>query len=124
MKRPVGMTLLAVALAWLAMGGVLFSVVSPILAWAELPWMLYEIAGLAYAASATVAAVGVWKLEPWAYRAFQVWLAIALAAGSLPLLTFPTAARSRWMLPVGWALLLVALWPFARYIRRNLQAAA
>jgi hypothetical protein len=124
MKRPIGMTLLSLLLVWLALGGVIFSVASPILAWAGLPWMLYEIAGLLYAASATVAAVGVWKLTPWAYPAFVVWLMLALAAGSLPLLTFPASEDSRWMLPLGWVLILGSLWPCARYIRRNVHAAA
>ena len=54
MKRPLGITLLALLLGWLALGGMIFTMVSPTLAWAGLPWMLYEIAGLAYAGSAVL----------------------------------------------------------------------
>jgi hypothetical protein len=35
MKRPIGMTLLSFLLIWLALGGVIVSVASPILAWAD-----------------------------------------------------------------------------------------
>ncbi len=124
MKRPLGITLLALLLGWLAVGGLMLGAVSPTLAWAGLPWMVYEIAGLAYAGAATVAAVGLWKLAPWAYHAFLVWVGIAAIAGSLPLLTFPPDEPSRWMLPVGWGLMLALLLPLAGYIRRSVRAAA
>lgn len=123
MRRPLGMSILAVALAWIALGGVGLSLASPVFATVGVPWMLYRIAGLTYGAAALVAAVGVWKLTPWAHRAFQVWVTTALIAGSLPLLTGRAAAQSWWMLPLGWALLLAVLLPLAGYVRKSVQAA-
>jgi len=124
MKRPLGITLLALLLGWLAVGGLLFSVVTPTLAWANLPWLLYEIVALAYAGTATIAAVGLWKLVPWAYGSYLVWVGIAAVAGSLALLTFPSDEVSRWILLLAWGLVSAALLLPARYIRRTLRAAA
>jgi len=123
-KRPLGVTLLAVALAWVALGGLGLGLVSPVFAEVGVPWVLYRVAGLTYGTSALVAAVGLWKLTPWAHRAFQVWMASVLIAGSLPLLTGRAAAQAWGMLPVGWALLLAVLLPLAAYVRKSVQAAA
>jgi hypothetical protein len=117
------MTVLALALVWVAIGGVGLSLVSPTFAGVGVPWMLYAIVGLAYGISALLAAVGIWKLAPWAYRAFQIWGASALLAGSLPLLTSRDSVQSWWMLPLGWALLLAVFLPLAVYVRKSVRAA-
>lgn len=124
MKRPLGMTVLALVLSWIAIGGVGLSLASPTFARVGVPWRLYAIAGLAYGASGLLAAVGIWKLAPWACPAFQIWAASALVAGSLPLLTNPKAVQSWWMLPLGWALLLGVMVPLAVYVRNSVRAAA
>ena len=51
-------------------------------------------------------------------------MALALVAGSLPLLTLPAGEPTRWMLPLVWVLFLVALLPLAGYIRKSVRAAA
>lgn len=80
--RPLGMILLTLALGWSALGGLVFSIVSPTLAWAGLPWMLYEIADLVYAGSAILAAVGV-----------------AFAVGAIPMFTLSSDEPwRRWIL--------------------------
>jgi len=118
-KRSIGITILALVLAWLGLGGFALGLMSPALAKLGLPWMLYRFAGFIYGASALLAAIGMWRVAPWSYRAFQLWIVAALAGGSLPALTMQATAPSRWVLPLGWLVLLALLLPLARYVRRS-----
>lgn len=76
-KRPGGITVLSVLLAWLAIAGALnawfiFSGDSPDLGPA------FGLVALVYALSALAACIGLWRMAPWALRALHTWMVICL----------------------------------------------
>ena len=123
-KRPLGLTLLALLLAWLSLGAVILAVVKPTPT-PDLPWAWYQLAAGMYALTALPAAVGLWTRSSWAPRAFSIWSVVALLAGVLPALTMPTPLANSVILPVVILLLgaVILLW-LGRYVRRSVQPAA
>jgi hypothetical protein len=117
-KRPLKITILALVLYWLSVGGIGLAILAPTLARLNVPWGWYRAAGLAYAATAMITATGLWRLAPWSYSAFIVWAGVAIAAGTLPALTLPNADVPWWAVPVGIALFAVGFVAVARYIHR------
>jgi len=71
MKRPIGFTVLALALGWVAVGGVGNALIRPMLG-------LLRFLELAYAITAIVAAIGLWKIRSWAFVAFLVWAVVVV----------------------------------------------
>ncbi len=119
MKRPFGITLLAVCLYWLGFGGLMLAVVAPTLAGLGVPWVWYRAAGLVYGVSAIITATGLWRQAAWTHKVFLGWAATALAAGSLPALTLPHSDTPWWVILLGITMIGAALWPVSRYIRRS-----
>ena len=110
-KRPIGFSILAILLWWLTLAGV---------ANAALPMgVMHPAWAFAYAVSAFIAALGLWKVRAWAFHAFLTWSAVvvfmmfAMQHGSLqiPLLKFATFA----------CLILILLSSGAIYIKKTLR---
>jgi len=123
-RRPRGLTVLALLLAWLSVGAITLALVRPTPT-PDLPWTWYQLAAGLYALTAIPAAVGMWRRNSWAPTAFSIWSVAALLTGVLPTLTIPMPLASRWplaglVLPIG-AVFLVWL---GRYVRRSIQPAA
>jgi hypothetical protein len=123
-KRPFTITILALVLYWLSIGGIGLAILAPALARLSVPWGLYRAAGLAYAVTAMITATGLWRLAPWSYSAFIVWAGVAIAAGTLPALTLSNADVPWWVVPAGVALFAALFVAIARYIRRAVPAPA
>jgi len=106
--RPRGAALLAMVLAYLAVAGAIGAVVIPY-------GMGPSAASIAYAGSAAVAAIGIWRSRRWASTAFAVWACIALLNGLVIGVLLDSG-------PVRQAIFFVAmtgvLWLLYRYVRR------
>ena len=87
MTRPLGLTLLALVLAWLSLGGFV------VVLWAstiDVRWSFRGpalILGATYGVSALVAAVALWRVRPWAHVPLKVWALATVSAAWLPRLT-------------------------------------
>lgn len=71
MKRPVGFTILSLILFWLTIGA---------LANFFMSYKTLDIKALivAYGLTACAAAIGLWRFEDWAYKAFLSWSVVVL----------------------------------------------
>jgi hypothetical protein len=78
MKRPVGITVLALLLGWLAIGAFVLTMTAEALAELGIRWQLVRLGALAYGLCAIVAAVGLWKMRRWGYLAFVAWVGAVL----------------------------------------------
>lgn len=77
MKRPGGITVLAILLGWLAIAGGLnawfiFRGDSPDLG------MVFGVGALVYALAALAAAIGLWRMASWAPGALHAWMLICV----------------------------------------------
>src|SRR6185436_13735818 len=107
--RPAGATLLALALAWLAIAGF-----GNALVWRKLPhgvdarvlpWLssavdalrppVLSALALICGITACLASIGIWRLRPWKARAFMAWSASVIVLVMWFVLALPT------VLPVG-----------------------
>lgn len=123
MKRPLGITLLALLLGCLALGAFVLSLTAEALAERQLRWQLVRAGALAYGLTASVAAVGLWKLRRWGYLAFLAWSAVVLTAVLWWPAVFPEPIR--WWEAMLWVALVGALLvPLALYVRRVIASAA
>jgi uncharacterized membrane protein (DUF2068 family) len=118
MKRPVGITVLALLLGLLAIGAFVLTLTAETLAELHVRWQLVRIGALVYGLTSAVAAVGLWKRRHWGYLAFLAW-----AAAVLTMVLWWPAVFPRPVLPWWGALLwvpLMAIWllPLAGYVRR------
>ena len=69
-KRPIGFSILAIFLWWLTLAGV---------ANAALPLgSMHPAWAVAYALTAFIAALGLWKVRVWAFHAFLTWSAVVV----------------------------------------------
>lgn len=124
MKRPLGITLVVLLLAWLAIGALVLSMTAETLASAGARWRLVQVGALIYGLTAAVAAVGLWKLRRWGYVAFVGWVAAVLAIGLWWPAAFPQLTPPAWL---GWAWVAIVAaitLPLGRYIRRTVARAA
>jgi uncharacterized membrane protein (DUF2068 family) len=81
MKRPLGITLVALLLASLSAGAFVLAMTAETLAATGARWRLVQVGALVYGLAAAVAALGLWKLRRWGYVAFVGWVATVLAIG-------------------------------------------
>ena len=102
-RRPIGATLLALALGWLALAGFGNAVVwsaardslrvsesSPLARFLEATSSpLFSILALAYGATALAACIGIWRMRPWMPRAFLAWGIAVTAIGAWLVWTIP-----------------------------------
>lgn len=93
--RPVGATILALALGWLAIGGfgnalvwraarASFQVpeVSPLSRFLEAASNpLFSFLALVYGATALAACIGIWRMRPWMDKAFLAWAVAVTTLG-------------------------------------------
>lgn len=110
-KRPIGLTILAVFLWWLALAGVAGAFVY------SSGSLGLTGAFVAYAVAATIAGIALWRRKRWAAAAFAVWSCIALANGLLFDLMFNLGPTLR-----GAGALVVAaclFWLLYRYVRAH-----
>ncbi len=77
MKRPGGITVISVVLAWLAIAGALnawfiFSGDTPDLG------PPFGFAAVIYSIAALAACIGLWRMAPWGLRALHVWMVVCI----------------------------------------------
>ena len=115
MKRPIGVTVICVALALLSLAG--FGNMYLDLTDGGAFGTVVSVMTLFYGMSALVASIGLWKLKSWSYRAFLVWAAVAMAIGMyetpISSLDVPLLGHITLWFAIG-----MALWWVARYIRK------
>jgi hypothetical protein len=124
MKRPLGITLVALLLASLSAGAFVLAMTAETLAATGVRWRLVQVGALVYGLAAAVAAFGLWKLRRWGYVAFVGWVATVLAIGlwwpaAFPQFTLPQWAAWLWVVVVAAIML-----PLGRYVRRTIARAA
>ena len=112
MKRPIGFTILAFVLGWLAVGGVVNAVMRPMSG-------LLRFFELAYAVTAIVAAIGIWKMRAWAFVSFLVWTGVVvLTMFALQYGLYRIALQEF----AGFAcFMVIVLWLLASYVKRTLN---
>ena len=95
MTRPVGITVLSFVLGWLAIAGIGNAIVWNLGAvqslLAQMPTshqippifggLLFTSTALAYGFSAAAACVGLWRMRPWARKAYAAWCVTVLLLG-------------------------------------------
>jgi uncharacterized membrane protein (DUF2068 family) len=120
MKRPAGITVIALLLAWLGFGAFVLTMTAETLAQLGVKWQVIRIGALAYGVLAVVAATGLWKMRRWGYLGFTAWAAIAVLFGLWWPLVFPPGKVPWWMGLIWMGLVALMLLPLARYIRKAL----
>jgi uncharacterized membrane protein (DUF2068 family) len=123
-KRPVGLTIVALLLGWLALGALVLSLTAEALAELHVRWQLVRFGALIYGLTAAVAAVGLWKRRRWGYFAFLAWGAVLLTAVLWWPAVFPRPVIPWWGAFLWIAIVGALLVPLAGYVRRALAAAA
>lgn len=124
-RRPVGITWLCVLLAWLGVAGfgnavVIFSRPVRLLP----PWV--GVITLAYALTASAAAVGLWRMRRWGLLALRAWMAACLILLGCFVVIFP----SRIILGGLWGAatftvgLIVVFWRLDAYVVTRIEGRA
>lgn len=124
--RPRGLTVLALALGWLALAGFV-NAAAALLApqppfWSPTTAATNGALALLYGATALAAAIGIWRLKPWAILYLRIWIAVVLVM----MVWFMLGPFSGGPLAgiVAFALLVVSLlWLLHRYASRKLSPA-
>ena len=111
MKRPVGFTVLAVVLCWVAVPGVCNALIGPARG-------VFRLLALAYAINAVVTAVGLWMARKWAFTAFLSWGGVMMLNMAGLQQVQVGAPWPLFCVSACFAILLVSLLAF--YIRRTL----
>jgi len=117
-KRPVGISILAILLICLAAAGFVLTLTAEALAELTVKWHLIRFIALFYAVTAVVAAIGLWKMRRWGYVAFIGWVAAVLLSGLAGSFVFPSPRVPWWTALLWIGLVAVIMVPLARYIRR------
>jgi hypothetical protein len=127
--RPGGFSVLAAILAWLAfagLGNAAAAALAPerLLAFGLQPAVLI-VSALAYAGTAALTAVGLWRVAPWSGRAAAAW---ALACDASALAFAVMTGRAGLWPPMPMPIFLVSLlgilgvpWLLVLYVRRRLR---
>jgi hypothetical protein len=118
-KRPVGITVLALLLGWLALGAFVLTMTAEALAELQVRWELVRVGALAYGLTAAVAATGLWKRRRWGYLAFLAWAAVVLTMVLWWPAIFPRPIFPWWAAFLWVALMAAWLIPLAGYVRRH-----
>jgi hypothetical protein len=117
-KRPPGITVLALLLGWLAIGAFVLTMTAETLAEIGVRWQLVRLGALAYGLCAIAAAVGLWKMRRWGYLAFVAWVGAVLLVGLWWPAVFPRSEVHWWMGLIWIAIVAAIMLPLGRYIRR------
>ena len=124
MKRPFGITLVALVLVWLGLGAFVLAMTAETLAATGARWQLVQVGALVYGLTAAVAAFGLWKLRRWGYVAFVGWVAAVLAIGLWWPAAFPGLTLPQWAAWLWIAVVAAIMLPLGRYVRRTIARAA
>lgn len=119
MKRPSGITVLALLLGCLALGAFVLTMTAEALAEPNIRWQLVRLGALTYGLTAAVASIGLWKLRRWAFVAFLAWTIVVVSIGLWWPAVFPTRTVPWWTALLWFALAGAILVPLARYVRRT-----
>jgi hypothetical protein len=120
-RRPIGFTVLALALGWLSIGGFVIAGSAGLLDSRPAARLVVVAVGLVYGAGALVAAIGLWRMRSWTIYPIRAWGGAAVLSGGLPVLIVreppPVWIVLLGVLMVGSLMLLAE-----RYVRRGLAA--
>lgn len=133
-RRPIGATVLALALGWLAIGGFGNALVwraaaaslqvpetSPLARFVEAASSpLFTGIALTYGATALIACIAIWRMRPWMATAFAVWGAVVTLTGVWLVTAVPSELLAGGVL-VGLAFVVgcvALLWVGYRYVQR------
>lgn len=112
MKRPLGFTIMALFLGWLALAGIGNALIGPAQG-------LLRFFALAYAIAAIATAIGLWKMRSWTFTAYLAWAGVVM----LTMIAMQLGPY-RVALPafVGFfCFILLLLWSLANYVKRTLN---
>jgi hypothetical protein len=123
LKRPVGLTILALLLGWLALGAFGLTLTAETLAELHVRWQRVRLGALVYGLTAVVAAVGLWRQRRWGYLAFLAWIAVMLTAVFWWPAVFPRPVLPWWGALLWVAIVGALLVPLALYVRRVIASA-
>jgi uncharacterized membrane protein (DUF2068 family) len=124
LKRPVGLTILALLLGWLAIGAFVLSLTAETMAQLHARWELVRLGALVYGLTAVVAAIGLWRLRRWGYLAFLAWIAVVLSMSLWWPAVFPQPVMPWWTAFLWIGIVGALLVPLALYVRRAIASAA
>lgn len=111
-KRPAGLSALSIILGWLAFSG-------EIIFWMSNSETI-SILALLYGASALAAAIGIWKVRPWALHAYLAWCGIVVLM--MISMQLGAAFRINILMFLVFAILVLALLSLAgMYINKKLK---
>ena len=77
MKRPFGMTILSLVLAWLGLAGAGNGWLILSGSFAEMP-AVFGVLALAYSATAFPACIGLWRMQSWGLNALRAWMGVCV----------------------------------------------
>ena len=75
MKRPVGITISALILVWLALSGFGHAWIIVSRQSEDVPTIIGVVA-LVYSVTALISVVGLWMMKPWAIYATRIWMGV------------------------------------------------
>jgi hypothetical protein len=112
MKRPIGFTILALVLGWLAFAGVGNAIFGPAQG-------IMRFFAIAYGIAAIMVAIGLWKMKDWAFVAFLTWAGVVVIMMiAMQCWEFRIAMPSF----IGFAcFVVILLWLLATYVKRTLS---
>jgi uncharacterized membrane protein (DUF2068 family) len=123
MKRPTGITIVCLALGWLALAGFVNAFV--FLSGIETPMPMYVgFIAAAYGITALVATIGLWRMQKWGLQSLRAWMlvCVVLLFAFVPVFGFMQAPPLMLLLFV--TLVASLFWALNRYVSKKLHAAA
>ncbi|CAN0438901.1 unnamed protein product, partial [Ectocarpus sp. 13 AM-2016] len=78
-KRPLGITILSLAMAWLTLSAIGNTAVILIPAYNHPLPDYFAVFAIAYGVTAAATTAGLWRMKPWTLTAFRAWGAVCLA---------------------------------------------
>ena len=124
-KRPLGVTLFSLALAWLTFAGLANSATIVLVTDSPFPGY-FAIFTLAYAVTAAATTVGLWRMKAWTKIAFRLWMAVCgtFMAAFASLIGMAQVMADAWPGLLSFlALAGVIFWLLDRYIRSRIPPA-
>ncbi len=124
MKRPLGITFLCLALGWLAIAGVGNGVFIFSGQFGGMPIYLGLFA-VAYAITAFLAAVNLWRMKEWGVYVLRGWMIVCLAMFMTMLPTLGHIALGGTLGLVGFAVVVVLMfWLLNGYVTKRVRVVA
>jgi len=122
LKRPVGFTILALILAWLAIAGFGNAVIQLN---SNNGSTLMAFIALSYGGTALVSTLGLWKLKKWVYHSFLAWSATVILMLLVMQFGMYGIYQVSWVKFIGFSVFVLALLAsLTRYIKKKMLAVA